>query len=68
MPPPPSLAPDDAPESVAVPRMEPPPPSLEAMVTSTRPKLRKPEPVSSSWWVWLVVALITAAVSAYVTR
>jgi hypothetical protein len=67
VPPPPSLAPDDAPEPIDVPRMDPPPPSLEAMVTSTRPNLRKPEP-ATSWWVWVVVALLTAAVSAYVMR
>ncbi len=68
MPPPPSLAPDDAPESIDVPRMEPPPPSLEAMVTSARSGLRKPEPAASPWWIWAVVALLTAAVSAYVLR
>jgi hypothetical protein len=68
VPPPPSLAPDDAPEAIDVPRMEPPPPSLEAMVTSNRSSLRKPEPGPASWWVWVVVALITAVVSAYVLR
>lgn len=68
MPPPPSLAPDDAPEAIDVPRMEPPPPSLEAMVTSTRSSLRRPEPPATSWWVWLMVALFTAVVSAYVLR
>ena len=67
MPPPPSEAPDDAP-SIHLPRMEPPPPSLEAMVTSTRASLRKPEPAATSWWVWLALALVTAAVSAYVLR
>ena len=67
VPPPPSEAPDDAP-SIHLPRMEPPPPSLEAMVTSTRASLRKPEPATTSWWVWLALALITAAVSAYVLR
>ncbi|HEX2872104.1 MAG TPA: hypothetical protein VHP33_12625 [Polyangiaceae bacterium] len=67
VPPPPSSAPGDAPEPIDVPRMDPPPPSLEAMVTSTRPTLRKAEP-ATSWWVWLVVALLTAAVSAYVLR
>jgi hypothetical protein len=68
VPPPPSLVPDDAPEPIDVPRMEPPPPSLEAMVTSNRPRHRKAEPAATSWWIWLGVALLTAAVSAYVLR
>lgn len=65
--PPPSEAPEDVP-SIHLPRMEPPPPSLEAMVTSTRSKVGRPEPAGASWWVWAVVALLTAAVSAYVLR
>lgn len=68
--PPPSLAPDDAPEVIDVPRMEPPPPSLEAMVTSGRPRFVRPQPKSpkSSLWVWLVVALATATITVYVLR
>lgn len=67
--PPPSLTPGDAPDSIDVPRMEPPPPSLEAMVEG-RPRVTKPRPSSPAiaWWVWLLVALLTAAVTAYVVR
>ncbi|MES1183105.1 MAG: hypothetical protein ABUL60_04785 [Myxococcales bacterium] len=68
--PPPSLTPGDAPEAVEVPRMSPPPPSLEAMVErgARRPKPKRPEPAVSSPWVWVVVALITAALTAYFIR
>ena len=67
--PPPSLAPGDAPESIDVPRMEPPPPSLEAMVeVRGRAKQTRPSPPATAWWVWLLVALVTAAVTAYVMR
>lgn len=64
--PPPSLAPDDTPE-VEVPRMEPPPPSLEAMVQSTGPLRRKPEP-GPSWLLWLALVLVAVGITAYVTR
>ena len=66
VPPPRSLAPEDAPDAVEVPRMEPPPPSLEAMVQSVD-RVRRPEP-NSSWVLWVVVALVTAALTAYVMR
>jgi hypothetical protein len=66
VPPPRSLAPEDAPDPIDVPRMEPPPPSLEAMVHSTDP-VRRPE-TTSNWMLWLVVALVTAALTAYVMR
>jgi hypothetical protein len=65
--PPPSLVPDDAPASIDVPRMEPPPPSLEAMVQSVEPLRKRPEP-RAAWLVWLLVALVAAAVTAYLTR
>ena len=64
--PPPSLAPDDAPE-VEVPRMEPPPPSLEAMVQSTGRGRAKPEP-SRRWLLWLALALVALGITAYVMR
>jgi hypothetical protein len=66
VPPPRSLAPEDAPDSVDVPRMDPPPSSLEAMVQSSG-RVRRPEP-KSNWILWLVVALVTAALTAYVMR
>lgn len=62
--PPPSDAPDDAPEAVQVPRMEPPPPSLEAMVQS---RAEKPEP-PTPWWVWAIVVVVAALVTGYVMR
>jgi hypothetical protein len=67
MPPPPSLAPDDAPDTLGVPRLEPPPPSLEAMVQSG---VRRPEPKSSSsaWLLWLALVVVAAGVTAYVMR
>ncbi len=65
--PPPSLVPDDAPASIDVPRMEPPPPSLEAMVQSVDRQPKRPE-TAASWLPWLLVALVTAAVTAYVMR
>jgi hypothetical protein len=65
--PPPSLVPDDAPALVDVPRMEPPPPSLEAMVQSVDRRPKGAEP-TAPWLVWLLVALVTAAVTAYVMR
>lgn len=70
--PPPSLSPEDAPDAVAVPRMEPPPPSLEAMVEN-RGRRTKPKPVppkASLPWAWVVVGLglATAALAAYLMR
>jgi len=63
--PPPSSSPEDAPDSVDVPRMEPPPPSLEAMVQSA--------PASSSaksrpMWPLLVLVLLVAAITFFVMR
>ena len=52
--------PDDSPESVDVPRMEPPPASLEAMVRS-RPGAPLPAERHSTWiWVALIVVAIGA--------
>ena len=65
--PPPSLVPDDAPAALEVPRMEPPPPSLEAMVQSID-RLPKRTEAAPAWLVWLLIALATAAVTAYVMR
>jgi hypothetical protein len=55
--------PDDSPESVAVPRMEPPPPSLEALMRS-RPGApltieRRPS------WPWVVLLIIAIGAIAY---
>jgi hypothetical protein len=66
VPPPRSLAPEDAPDSIDVPRMDPPPPSLEAMVQSAG-STRGPEP-KSNWIFWVVIALVTAALTVYVMR
>jgi hypothetical protein len=66
VPPPRSLAPEDAPDPIDVPRMEPPPPSLEAMVQSANP-VRRPE-ATSNWMLWVVVGLVMAALTAYVMR
>jgi hypothetical protein len=68
--PPPSLTPSDAPDAVDVPRMMPPPPSLGAMVEhgSGRPQKVPPKPAASSHWIWVVVALVVAALTAYLTR
>jgi hypothetical protein len=64
--PPPGLAPGEAPESLHIQRLEPPPSSLEAMVQSQgrRPK----EEGKTSWLVWVVGLLLAAAVTAYVMR
>lgn len=63
--PPPSLASDDAPESVDVPRMEPPPPSLEAMVQSGQ---RTAAESGSSWLLWVALVVVAALVTGYVMR
>jgi hypothetical protein len=60
------LAPDDAPDTLDVPRLEPPPPSLEAMVQSGA-RVQRPES-SSSWLLWVAVVLVAAGVTAYVMR
>jgi len=59
LPPPPD---DGSPESVEVPRMEPPPASLEAMVRS-RPGA--PLPARSSSWGWIALIVIVVAAVAY---
>jgi hypothetical protein len=46
--------------------MDPPPPSLEAMVQSAG-STRGPEP-KSNWIFWVVIALVTAALTVYVMR
>lgn len=82
--PPPSVSPGDAPDSIEVPRMSPPPPSLGAMVerdgwtlNKRRPEradvgIRAPTPgkgeKAASLWIWGVVALVTAALTAYLMR
>jgi hypothetical protein len=66
VPPPPSLAPDDAPDSIRVPRMEPPPPSLEAMVQSGQ--RGDSEPPATPWWVWALLLAAAVAVTGYVMR
>jgi hypothetical protein len=67
VPPPPSLAPDDAPALIEVPRMEPPPPSLEAMVQSAgRPSRRRD--TGNSWPLWIAVVVVAAVITFYVTR
>ncbi len=65
--PPPSLTPDDAPESVDVPRMEPPPASLEAMVHSARRPAASAKS-GSSWLLWVLLVVVTAVISGYVMR
>ena len=55
--------PDGLPESVDVPRMEPPPASLEAMVRS-RPGAPLP-PERQSSWVWILLIVIAIAAAAY---
>jgi hypothetical protein len=61
--PPPSQAPDDTP-ALVVPRMEPPPASLEAMVHSRR----EAGEATASWPLWLALLVIAAAVTGYVLR
>ncbi len=65
--PPPPVTRDDSPNSVDVPRMEPPPPSLEAMVRSG------PGPSAGSardsTWLWISMLLaIGVVVTVYVLR
>jgi hypothetical protein len=64
--PPPSGVPEDAPDAVDVPRMEPPPPSLEAMVQSGQPSQRA-DP-GGSWLPWILLVLVVAGITAYVAR
>jgi len=48
--------------------MEPPPPSLEAMVQSRPRSSRRREAAGSSWLPWLLFVVVAAAVTAYITR
>ncbi len=64
--PPASLQPGDAPASIDVPRMEPPPPSLEAMVQSGQRGGGREG--GASWWLWLVLVVVAVAVTGYVMR
>lgn len=57
--------PDGSPESVDVPRMEPPPASLEAMVRSRPGSPLSAERTSSWLWITLIV-LVIAALAYYV--
>jgi hypothetical protein len=66
--PPPSSVSADAPDLVDVPRMEPPPPSLEAMVQSRPRSSRRREAAGSSWLLWLLLVAVAAAVTVYMTR
>jgi len=58
--------PSDAPSHVDVPRMEPPPPSLEAMVRSSRQDARRD--AGGTWLLWLALLVVAVAVTAYVAR
>ena len=64
--PPPSLVPDDAPAAIQVPRMDPPPPSLEAMVQSGQRESANGGS-GSSWGVWALL-VAAGAVTGYVIR
>ena len=67
--PPPPADPGDGLDSVHLPRMEPPPPSLEAMVQGgARSFRRRPEPKRSSWLVWVAVGFVAVAIAFYVLR
>jgi hypothetical protein len=68
VPPPRSMEPEDAPNPVDVPRMEPPPPSLEAMMHSRPRSSRRKEETSGSWLLWILLVLVAAGITAYVTR
>jgi hypothetical protein len=46
--------------------MEPPPPSLEAMVRSSRQDSRRD--AGGTWLLWLALLVVAVAVTAYVAR
>jgi hypothetical protein len=46
--------------------MDPPPPSLEAMVQSNRREAESE--AGPAWWLWVLLVLAGAAVTAYVMR
>ena len=58
--------PDETTDSVHLPRMEPPPASLGAMVQNRR-NAPKPE-AGPGWWVWVVVVVAAALITGYVMR
>lgn len=58
--------PDESTDSVRLPRMDPPPSSLEAMVKS-RSRAREPK-AEASWWPWVVLVLMAAAITGYVMK
>lgn len=64
---PPRPASDDSSPQIEVPRLEPPPPSLEAMVQSA-PRSRTVESRTSSWLLWVALVVAAALLTAYVTR
>lgn len=49
-----------------MPRMEPPPASLEAMVQSK--SLSRPPDEGSSWLLWVVLVVVAAIVTGYVMK
>jgi hypothetical protein len=58
--------PDEDPASVHLPRMEPPPASLGAMVQSRRKA--PPRETGNAWWLWALLILLAALLTGYVTR
>jgi hypothetical protein len=62
----PPPTPEDVPSSVEVPRLEPPPQSLEAMVQSAPRKAEAAE--RSSWPLLVALILLAAVITAYVSR
>lgn len=46
--------------------MEPPPPSLEAMVQTNRPDVARKS--GRSWRLWLALAVVAVALTAYLLR
>jgi len=64
--PPPAPEAGDLPPTIDVPRLEPPPPSLEAMVQSAR-RDRDAE-TRSSWPLLVALVVLAGLVTAYVSR
>jgi hypothetical protein len=58
--------PDEGPESVHLPRMEPPPASLEAMIQSGN--RARPAEAGSSWLLWVALVVVAAVITGYVMR
>jgi len=65
LPPPPGQE-DDGLDSIHMPRMEPPPSSLEAMVRSRprsdKPRVPKKKPASNAWWIALLIVATAGSV------